>query len=73
MFQYRQKDAEQETEKHFAAVFSFMETTQPFRPVKITVDVRMTDGMYIRQQYLSYERLKKLVEKLVSSQKMAIN
>ena len=33
-------------------------------PVRIMVDIRMTNGMQIRQRNLSYDRLKNLVEKL---------
>jgi len=33
-------------------------------PVRIMIDIRMTNGMQIRQKNLSFERLKKLVENL---------
>ena len=33
-------------------------------PVRIMVDIRMTNGMQIRQKNLSYERLRSLVENL---------
>lgn len=34
------------------------------RPLRIMVDIRMTNGMQIRQRNLSYEGLRRLVEKL---------
>lgn len=33
-------------------------------PVRIMIDIRMTNGMQIRQKNLSFGRLKKLVENL---------
>ena len=34
------------------------------RAVRIMIDIRISNGMHIRQRNLSYERLKSLVEKL---------
>lgn len=37
---------------------------QPQHPVRIMIDIRMTNGMRIQQKNLSYGKLRKLVEKL---------
>lgn len=39
-------------------------SSPPDGPVRIMIDIRMTNGMQIRQKNLSFERLKRLVENL---------
>lgn len=56
--------AEQELEKALFASVPSMGTVLLSAPVKIMVDICISNGMRIQQRYLSYEGLKTLVGKL---------
>jgi hypothetical protein len=53
----------QETEKSPSVSVPSVETTLSSRPLRIMVDIRMSNGMHIQQRNLSYRNLKSLVEK----------
>jgi len=55
---------EEEREVLPASCAPSVESAPLSRAVRITIDIRISNGMHIRQRNLSYGRLKSLVEKL---------
>lgn len=60
-----QPNAEADTRKETSSspLQQRLEDTEP-QPVKIMIDIRMSNGMHIQQRNLNYQSLKRLVEKL---------
>lgn len=56
--------AGQESSKPLPASVPSVETALSSRPLRIMIDLRISNGMHIQQRNLSYPGLKNLVEKL---------
>lgn len=58
-----EREADTRKETSFSSLQQRLEDTEP-QPVKIMIDIRMSNGMHIQQRNLNYQSLKRLVEKL---------